>query len=213
MVHITDGALTDKHFYFSYTLGIRWLYKERKIYNSLDSDLLIQDARYGGTLTIPVQAGTFGNRENVYDNSQRGFLDPITWIEAMVAGSNTSEFQLHEPTIVINTTNHFVTTPAFVPFIEKNHLKLLVSRVGAPAPVKIGQYISLGDNPSRIYKIMNYEASGLIWHLTPPRLPWSTGDPKPAELLRFRLLNPNDIEQYRDYNSRGPFRMEYMEAR
>ena len=210
MAHIIEDSLSRKEKRFSYTLGLRSLKRTRAIYHSQEVDEELLDARYGGTLTIPEQSGVYGNPDNARDNNHFGRLDPITWVEDMMAGLNTSEFELHHPTIVTDMTNHF--TLQGTPIIENNFLKIQVASVGAPAAAARGLYVKLaGDNP-RIYKVR--QVNGTTWHLVPGRLPWSTVDRiEAADTIRFRLLNPNDLEEYLDYESRGPYRMDYLEAR
>lgn len=208
MAHITLSGLLNARTYHSYTLGLTWLLAETPSYRSLNRHIEILDARYAGTLTIPEQQGTSQNPDNELDNDELGQLDPITWIEDMAAGSNTSEFALAEPTIDIDDSNYFAIQGN--PTIENNRLKLSITKTGSPTAAKPGLYVKMGDTIPRIYKIT--QASNTIWYLAPPRLPFSTGNPKEADRLRFQVQNPNDLLQYRDYRTRGPYQIKYMES-
>lgn len=124
-----------------------------------------------------------------------------------MGGTNTSEFKLHEPTIDVDTTNHYVYSS-----LEQsgNLLELTVTEVGTTVPVKVGQFIKLGNNPSRLYKIVQKE-SELTWLLAPGLMPWGVaGNPAKAETLRFEMLN--EPAQFRDYTYRGPWSIEFQEA-
>lgn len=215
MAHVDDYLeLSAAGRRYSYTLGLRVMKRTRNIYHSQEVEETLLDARYGGTLVIPEQRGIDMNPDRVRDNSQVGLLDPITWVEDLMGGLNTSEFELYHPTISTDAANYFGIIGS--PSIERNFLRMTVVENGSPDPAMRGQYVKLtgeeeGDSP-RIYKLRRVE--GTTWWLVPGRLPWAAAPLiRPADTLRFRLLNPNDIEEYMDHYTRGPYRMSYIEAR
>ena len=218
MAHVTDTGLSPASKRYSYTLGLRTLKRTRAIYQSQEVEEELLDSRWGGSLVIPEQSGVYANPENLRDNDHFGRLDPITWVEEMAGGLNTSEFELLHPTIEADTpgasaVNYFNLQGS--PVIENNALKISVTKAGKPTVAR-GQYVKLFgtgalDSP-RIYKVVRLQST--FWWLVPGRMPWAaTPLIAPADSMRFRLLNPNDIEEYLDYRTRGPYRMDWIEAR
>ena len=212
MAHIVYPPFQDPGKLYSYTLGLRYLMRDRPVFNSFDRDMKINDVRYGGTVTIPEQKGRRDDPEQTYDDSQHGLLDPLTWLEELAAGLNTSEFGIDEPTIQTDGSNFFATQGN--PTLSDNLLRLSVTTTGdaTKAIARRGMLVALGNNPARLYRINSIVNT--VWMLSPGRLPWGTvGNPLPARTLRFELLDPNELAQYRDYAIRGPYRFRFIETR
>ena len=214
MVHVIDTAYQTPDRLYSYTLGMRTLKRTRQVYQSQEVVEELLDARWGGRLLIPEQQGTKRNPDNIRDDDPvegaYSRLDPATWIEEMAGGLNTSEFGLFHPTIETDASNYYSVQGNLA--LENNHLKLSVATTGSPTQAARGLFVKLAGTSPRIYKIVR--VNGSMWFLVPGRLPWSdvTGI-EAADTMRFRLLNPDQIEEYLDYSVRGPYSFDWLEAR
>jgi len=210
VTHVVDSALAAAEKRYSYTLGLRTLKQTRQVYRSQEVVEALLDARYGGRLVIPEMEGPRRNPDNLRDNDDFGKLDPITWVEDMAGGLNTSEFDLFHPTIVTDAANYYNLLGN--PIIENNFLKASINAVGNPGAAARGLYVKFAGSSPRIYKVRRVDRT--TWWLVPGRLPWSDVTRiETADSIRFRLLNPNDLDEYMDYRTRGPWSFEWIEAR
>jgi len=215
MAHFIDtayGAPPER--LYSYTLGLRTLKQTRRVYRSQEVVEELLDARWGGKLTIPEQHGPKFNPENLRSNdlidNAYSRLDPITWIEDFMGGLNTSEFGLWVPTVETDASNYYNLLGS--PVLEDNRLKASVNAVGNPGTAARGLYVKFAGSSPRIYKLVAVDRT--TWHLVPGRLPWSDVTRiETADTMRFRILNPNQIEEYLNYTTRGTSSLDWIEAR